>query len=149
MNKILTTLALLCVIVSANYGQLDPIGIWKNIDDEDGKVKSHIEIYYKDGKIEAKVVKLLENATLTVCTKCKGDKKDQPLECMIIGWDMESDGEKKWKGGKIMNPKSGKEYKCVIELKDENKLKVRGYVGMPAFGRTQYWYRLGGTKGTQ
>lgn len=122
--------------------QNSPVGIWKNIDDEDGEVKSHLEIYEVDGKIHAKVSKLLQNAELTLCTECKGDKKDQPLVGMDILWDMSEDGKLKWSGGKIMDPKNGKEYKCKIELVKPNKLKVRGYIGMPTFGRTQYWYRV-------
>jgi uncharacterized protein (DUF2147 family) len=30
---------------------------------------------------------------------------------------------------KILDPKSGKVYKCFITLQSEDKLKVRGYIG--------------------
>jgi len=49
-----------------------PIGIWKNLDDTDGKEKSHIEIYESNGKLRGKVVKLLPAATITRCDKCEG-----------------------------------------------------------------------------
>ena len=29
-----------------------------------------------------------------------------------------------------------------INLENENKLKVRGYIGISFFGRTQYWHRV-------
>jgi uncharacterized protein (DUF2147 family) len=44
--------------------------------------------------------------------------------------------------GKILDPKHGKIYKCVVSLEEKDKLKVRGYVGISLFGRTQYWYRV-------
>jgi len=88
------------------------------------------------------VAKLLDNATVTLCKKCKDDKKNQPLVGMEIMWGLTADGDKEWSGGQIMDPKSGKQYKCKIELEKKNKLKVRGFIGIPAFGRTQYWYRL-------
>jgi hypothetical protein len=44
--------------------------------------------------------------------------------------------------GKILDPKSGKLYKCYITLEENDKLKVRGYIGISLFGRTQYWNRL-------
>ena len=44
--------------------------------------------------------------------------------------------------GKILDPKNGKLYKCYITLETKDKLKVRGYIGISLFGRTQYWYRV-------
>ena len=49
---------------------------------------------------------------------------------------------KKSQGGSILDPASGSEYNCKIELVSDDKLKVRGYIGMPLLGRTQYWYRV-------
>ena len=44
----------------------------------------------------------------------------------------------KWEGGRIYNPKNGKDYKCSIWL-DGDKLKVRGYIGF--LYETQTWRR--------
>jgi len=118
-----------------------PLGIWKNIDDSDGVEKSHIEIYEEDGIVYGKVVKLLPAATITVCKKCKGDNKNAPLLNMVILKGLKKNGEK-WSDGLILDPAKGKEYKCFIALEDEKTLKVRGYIGNPLFGRTQYWYRV-------
>jgi len=118
-----------------------PIGIWKNIDDEDGKAKSHIEIYEKDGKLEGKVLKLLDNATLKVCKKCKDERKNAPIEGMVIMWDLKK-SKNGYKDGKIIDPKKGKEYGCKISLASEDVLDVRGYLKFAAFGRTQQWYRV-------
>jgi len=117
------------------------VGIWKNIDDDDGKAKSHIEIYEENGKLHGRVIKLLEIATLKTCIECSGDRKDRPIEGMVILWDLE---KKKKKGveGKILDPKKGKIYDCKIELEDANTLKVRGYIKTPFLGRTQNWYRV-------
>lgn len=126
-----------CISVNAQSA----IGTWKTIDDEDGRVKSHVEITEKGGKLYGKVAKLIET-NYPICTECKGDKKDQPIEGMTILWDLESEGNKEWSGGKIMDPKTGKEYKCNLELQDTNTLNVRGYIGFSLLGRTQTWYRV-------
>jgi len=119
------------------------VGIWKTIDDEEKTAKSHIEIFEMNGKIHGKVIKLLDETSRTTCEKCKGDKKDKPIVGMEIMWNMEKDGDKtEWKGGKIMDPKNGKEYKCKIKLKKEDTLEVRGFVGFSLLGRTQKWYRV-------
>jgi uncharacterized protein (DUF2147 family) len=75
-----------------------------------------------------------------LCDKCNGELKNQPILGMKILTGLEKDGNE-WSGGKILDPKNGKEYKCYIELKNNNKLKIRGYIGFAAFGRTAYWYR--------
>ena len=132
------------MFLSANMSaQVNPTGIWQTVDDEDGKPKSHIEVYKVDGKLHAKVIKLLEKENDLLCTECKGDKKDQPIVGMEIMWEMKKDGDKnEWKGGKIMDPKNGKEYKCKVKLEQEGVLEVRGFIGFSLLGRTQKWYRI-------
>ena len=44
-------------------------------------------------------------------------------------------------GGTILDPESGDIYKCYLKLVENNKLKVRGFIGFSLLGRTQYWLR--------
>jgi uncharacterized protein (DUF2147 family) len=60
---------------------------------------------------------------------------------MIIIKDLVKDGDE-YSSGKILDPSSGDEYKCLISLDGKDKLKVRGFVGVSVFGRTQYWFRV-------
>lgn len=128
------------IIGGISYGQ-SPVGIWKNLDDTDGREKSHIEISESGGELKAKVIKLLPAATITKCNACKGDKKGKDLVGMEILWGMKKSG-KVWQGGQILDPKSGKEYNCKLEFDGADKLKVRGYIGVSLFGRTQTWYKV-------
>tara|TARA_R110001592_G_scaffold162584_2_gene395952 strand:- start:74872 stop:75327 length:456 start_codon:yes stop_codon:yes gene_type:complete len=50
--------------------------------------------------------------------------------------------EKLWLDGTIYDPKNGTTYNCKIELMDDNKIEVRGFVGTAVFGRTDVWTRL-------
>ena len=118
-----------------------PVGVWKNLDDEDGKEKSHIEIYEQNGKLRGRVIKLLPAATITKCNACTGANKGKSLVGMDILWDMTKVGNV-WDNGEILDPKKGKVYSCKLELDGKDKLKVRGYVGVSMFGRTQTWYRV-------
>lgn len=122
------------------YGQ-GPQGVWQTVDDTDGQAKSLIKIYEKDKMLYGKIIELLPAATVTHCDKCKGEDKGRSLIDMHILREMYMDGDK-WDGGYILDPAKGKEYKCQIALEDANTLKVRGYIGNPLFGRTQYWYRV-------
>ena len=44
-------------------------------------------------------------------------------------------------GGEIYDPETGKTYSCKMSL-DGNTLKVRGYIGISLFGRTEYFERI-------
>ncbi|WP_372792172.1 DUF2147 domain-containing protein [Lutibacter sp.] len=117
-------------------------GKWKTIDDETGKEKSIVEIYKENGKAYAKVLQVLEKGKEDkICDLCKGDNKNKPVKGMVIINGLSQDDDE-WNNGKILDPKTGKEYKCYITLEDENKLKVRGFIGFAIIGRTQYWTRF-------
>lgn len=129
----------LLILPLATSGQIT--GKWKTVDDTDGVEKSIVEIYEKDGKLHGRVERLLAGADKIYCDACKGDLKNKPITGMVILSNLEktsSGGE----DGKILDPASGKTYSCYIELENPDKLKLRGYLGLPAFGRTQYWYRV-------
>jgi len=50
-------------------------------------------------------------------------------------------GDNVWSDGKIYDPESGKLYSCKMTLMMDGSLKVRGYVGISLFGRTEIWTR--------
>lgn len=139
MKKILFTVVFTVLSVSLNAQTI--FGKWENRNEETNKVDSVIEVYEKDGKAYAKIVEITDkNRQDAVCDKCSGSRKNSPILGMNILTGLSKDGDE-WSGGKILDPKNGKVYKCYIKLENENKLKIRGYIGFSAFGRTAYWYR--------
>jgi uncharacterized protein (DUF2147 family) len=51
-----------------------------------------------------------------------------------------------WTGGTIYDPVSGMTYRCRLELDGHDRLRLRGYVGIPLVGRTTTWTRVGSDK---
>jgi len=140
MKKNLLIIFILMLYLNGSSQSIE--GKWKTIDDETGKEKSIVEIYQAEGKIYAKIVKLLvKGEENRVCENCKGINKNKPLKGLVVIDGLKKDGNE-WNGAKILDPKTGKEYKCYITLEGPNKLKVRGYLGFALLGRTQYWYRV-------
>ena len=139
MKKIFYTLLLVLISTSINAQTI--FGKWENRDEETNKVDSVIEVYQKEGKAYAKIIEITDkNRQDALCDKCNGKRKNNPILGMNILTGLKKDGDE-WSGGKILDPKNGKEYKCYIKLDNNNKLKIRGYIGFAAFGRTAYWYR--------
>jgi uncharacterized protein (DUF2147 family) len=122
---------------------LTPVGTWTTIDDATGKPKSIVQITETGGKLEGKVLEVLqsEQGPHPVCKECDGERKDQPIEGMTIIWGVEKDGDV-WDGGKILDPKNGKTYKVKLTVTDNGqKLDVHGYIGFALLGRSQVWER--------
>ena len=117
------------------------VGTWKSVDEETNKEESVIEIYKENEKFYGKIIRITDPARQSaVCENCKGTNKDKPILGMVILQGLKKEGSS-WSGGKILDPKNGKKYKCTVSLEGENTLKLRGYIGFSVFGRTAYWYR--------
>jgi uncharacterized protein (DUF2147 family) len=133
---------MLFLAVSFNSYSQTIFGKWKTFDEETGNEKSIVEIYEQNGKAYGKILQLLEKGKENnLCDNCSGAKKGKPIKGMEIINGLTKD-EDEWNDAKILDPKTGKEYKCYIVLEETNKLKVRGYLGFSLIGRTQYWTRM-------
>ncbi|MDO5510787.1 MAG: DUF2147 domain-containing protein [Weeksellaceae bacterium] len=134
--------SLLLMLVGSFAFAQSPIGIWKTMDDETGKAKSHVQIFEQNGLLYGKVVKILDPAKQNaVCKDCSGERKNQRILGMQILSGLKKNGSK-WDGGKIIDPNKGKEYSSSLELDGNDTLKVRGYMGISLLGRTQTWHRV-------
>jgi uncharacterized protein (DUF2147 family) len=56
-------------------------------------------------------------------------KKNKPVMGLVIIKGLKKDG-KEYNDGKILDPTTGKLYKCFLALEGHDKLKVRGYIGV-------------------
>jgi uncharacterized protein (DUF2147 family) len=94
------------------YGKL----VWLKIPDRDGKPKT--DIHNPDKALQSKPELGLEQ---------------------LKGFTF--DGDDEYEGGTIYDPKNGKTYSCKMTIKG-NSLKIRGYIGISLFGRTEVWTRV-------
>lgn len=123
--------AILMLAALAGYSQ-DIMGKWLT---EAGDAK--VEIYEANGKVNGKIVWLQKGPD----TKDIHNSDEKLQSRKLMGVNILSGltkKQQKWEGGRIYNPKNGKDYKCAIWMEGD-KLKVRGYLGM--FYETQTWKR--------
>lgn len=126
-----------------------PIGLWKTIDDVTGKPKAIVQIWERsDKQLFGRILKIFPQPghdQNTLCTACEGEKRNKRIVGMTIMENLKKSKQNthEWENGKILDPKNGKTYNCLIRLTDGGKkLNARGYVGIPLFGRTQTWVRV-------
>ena len=128
------------------YAQTTPAGLWKTIDDESGRPKALVRIHEDNSYFIGRIEKLIDsnNPVTPICKDCTDERRNKPILGMVIlrgartGTDSESTTD-----GEILDPENGKVYRVRITLGGDGRtLDLRGYVGIPLFGRTQTWLRV-------
>lgn len=136
-------IALLLGAQSARAGEPSPVGYWTVFDDDTGKPDAVIEIQSGSDALVGWIDKILDppkDGKPARCTACEGELKNAPVIGLKIIQGMKPDDDA-WRGH-IMDPESGKVYDATMSLADKGqKLEVRGYLGIPLFGRSQTWER--------
>ena len=108
--------------------------------------KALVQIYKIDSTYSGKIVWLKEPKNDDGSEKLDTNnpdesKQDNPIIGLNIVNGFVYKGKNKWGGGTIYDPDNGKTYSCKMQLKEENSLKVRGFIGVALIGRTQMWTR--------
>jgi len=108
--------------------------------------KALVQIYKADNVYNGKIVRLKEPKNDDGSEKLDTNNPDELKQGNpIIGLNLVNGfvykGKNKWAGGTIYDPDNGKTYSCKMQLKEENALKVRGFIGVSLIGRTQMWTR--------
>lgn len=121
-----------------------PVGVWKTIDDETGEAKSLVQISEVNGELQGRIIKLFRKPgedPAPLCTKCEGERHNQPVIGMTVLWGLRPAGEK-FEGGHVLDPKKGKIYNAAIKVSSDGRtLEMRGFIGFSLLGRTQTWVR--------
>jgi uncharacterized protein (DUF2147 family) len=144
MKTLLATL-LLAAAPAIAFAQATPVGVWKTIDDKTKTERSQLRITESGGVLSGKIEKLLaaDAKQDAVCDKCSDDRKDKPLIGLEVLRGVKKSDDTTWDGGTILDAAEGKIYKVRLQpIEGGKKLEVRGYVGIPALGRTQTWIRV-------
>ena len=135
-NFIFILLLMICGLINAQT----IVGEWETFDDKTGDKLSVVEIYKTNDKFFGKISHLYEDDLNIICEKCEGKNKNKKVIGLVVLENLELDDDE-YNNGTILDPNNGEYYKCYVELINENKLKLRGYIGISLIGRTQYWHR--------
>jgi len=136
-------LLIILILSTHGFAQSPILGKWTTVDDNSGKPRSVVEIVEKGPLVFGRIIKLYPDPGEEpdpICDKCPED--DERFKKKVIG--LEIIRNMKWSNqelseGNILDPESGKIYRCSMWLEGEN-LMVRGYWG--PFFRTQTWKKV-------
>lgn len=135
-------IALLLAIPSFSQDQDRVISKWLNASGD-----GQIMIYKKGDKYIGRLVWLKDPYDEE--GKPKKDSKN-PIVTLrarpLLGTEILKDfvylGHGVWDRGFIYDPKTGRTYSSKITMINNNKLSIRGYVGISLLGRTEIWQRV-------
>jgi len=143
------TLLLLSLVLAPAIAAGDapsPIGIWKTIDDESGKAEALVKIVESNGELRGSIARLFQAPNEDQnphCEKCAGERKNAPILGMTILYGLHRGDDGSWTGGEILDPNNGNTYHATVVVAPDNRtLSLRGYIGVPLFGRSQTWIRV-------
>ena len=120
------------------------LGDWTIVDETSNEAQAVVRITEARGGVEGRIVRLLPTVEYPrpafVCADCAGEYRGADLRQVLLIREMRWDGSR-FSGGRIVDPKAAKTYRASLTLDGASRLRVRGYIGIPALGRTQVWRR--------
>lgn len=138
-------LLIFCINLAKAEGNYSLVGYWKTSTDATNTPRSLIQITEENGSFAGKIVKLFTDKAekpKQLCERCQGELHNKPIIGLTVLSNLKPHG-KSWEEGSILDPDNGKLYHCKAYLIDNGKkLHLRGYWGIPLFGRTQIWERV-------
>lgn len=135
---VLTTLY--CTLTNAQT----PTGTWRTVDERSGETKAYVKLFEQNGRYYGRIIRVVEANYVNTCNKCEGDRRNQPIENLLIIENVKPGRSgRTWRGGTILDPKTGRTFgfSMWFERGKTDELKVRGKHWSGVY-RTQRWYRV-------
>jgi uncharacterized protein (DUF2147 family) len=143
-----TALLILLLAAGAARADADPRGLWLTAS---GNLE--VRITPCGAALCGKVARVIANQSMSRPGEAMADGAQPAQEGMDILSDFlpseretTPDGRSvvtEWRG-RIFNRENGKTYDALMSVGPTGELKLRGYVGVPLFGKTQAWQRVPG-----
>ena len=149
LGCLLLALMLISQIAAQAGGEADGIvGVWTTAEG-----KSQVQISRDKDHYAGKIISLKEpnwpaSDEQGMGGKPKNDRhnpdaklRSRPIVGLQLMAGFKYAEKNTWDSGQVYDPESGKTYKGKLYLTSTNQLELRGYVGVPLFGRTEVWHR--------
>ena len=141
MKYILPTLTLLFLAITltpatANSSPLE--GYWLTENE-----RSVIKVKQCDGdSLCGFIYWIIEGGMQTDSNNPDPALRSDAMCALKIMWGFAQKSESKWGNGIIYKADDGDTYSAKLKLMEDGRLKLRGYMGVSLFGKTQYWSRV-------
>jgi uncharacterized protein (DUF2147 family) len=134
-------------ISAPSFNKNSAVGYWITLDHQDHNAQSSVIHIVKgtDGKYVGHIVHIfpiLGHGPKDKCVLCKGKLHNAPILGLRLVWGFDKVGQGQYANGFVLDPTNGKTYHAKMWLgHDGEQLTLRGYIGVPLFGRSDVWLR--------
>lgn len=108
-------------------GEIWPIGNWNMLDDFTDSPEAIIQISQnKTGGFEGKIIEVFsdpEDDPVDVCKPCTGLDKNKSIIGLVVFKKLKMNSKKELEG-KVLDPDSGKIYKCQLKSLPDNRIEL-------------------------
>ena len=144
--SVAATVAVTCIGVVGSARAATPVGLWYA---ERGAARVAVEPCGRE--LCGRVVWLRspfddEGCDLRDRNNPEPGLRQRPVVGLEILHGLTPGADGTWTDGRIYDPGSGSTYTCNLALDGDDRLRLRGYVGIPLLGRTTTWTRVGAEK---
>ncbi|MBL4803372.1 MAG: DUF2147 domain-containing protein [Alphaproteobacteria bacterium] len=134
--RILALLA--AVFIATPAFAADPVeGLWLTQNE-----RSVINVYECDQGLCGDIYWIIDGGMQYDTKNPDASKHKDPMCGLRILYGFEKDEVGEWEDGKIYKADEGDVYNANVEINDNGTLKVRGYVGISMFGKSQKWTKV-------
>ena len=122
-------LFLTLILVSSKLFAVDvwPVGKWNMLDDFTELPEATIQITaLKNGGFEGRIIEVFpdpEDDPVDVCKPCVGTDKNKPIIGLVVFKQLKLNAKKELVG-KVLDPDSGKIYKCELKPLPNNRMEL-------------------------
>ena len=126
---------LFLLLAAAAHGETGVLGTWKN------PTGSTIQVYLCGPNVCAKVIAISSKAPSHIDSENPSPAlRKRPICGLQIGRNFRLTAPDHAEGGRLYDPESGNTYSGSM-TSEGDLLKLRGYIGIALFGRTETWTR--------
>lgn len=148
MNWIKSLVCVLLLACSVGIKATDEIvGVYK-FKEPESKEDAKVKIFKTpDGKYTAQIIWVAQpykaDGSYIVDEKNPDPElRNTPVDKIIVARNLVYNAKKEQWDGQIYHPVYGKYFSVLMKFESPDKLKVRGYLGTPAMGQSQYWQKI-------
>ncbi len=132
---------LLCSLLSPAQAGDDISGVWWS-PRKDAKLEMKIDT---QGRLSGRLIAIPEKDASQLDSKNPDPvMRNRSLLGLTVFSGFVRDTQNQWSQGQVYDAELGATFQAKIWLEDDDRLMVRGYLGLPLFGRTEIFQRVKG-----
>lgn len=138
------TMTFVLSAATAQDSSPSPLGLW--LTENQRSVVNVVPCKTDSSKVCGRIHWIIQDGMQFDSKNPDESKRNTPMCGLQIMSDFHQNDAMNWIDGEIYKADEGDTYSATLQMLPTGKMLVRGYVGMPLFGKSQTWTRVTGVE---